>query len=449
MELEFVFGDQVEIFIFDSYKFVMDDEEDYLVPQEKIEAFRERLNEDGTNGLLNGKQAKFDSRNTHYGYAESFSEENEKSKEKLPLVVPLSVEEVADLINEEKDQRVTPVSDTASESEDNRTLANAHIRLTQHGIASIRFHYKVDMDKYSIDTGKVDALANYERECKDASEELGEKIWDSLVEAWNETSDVTLATDDKSYLDRYTAVFSKDIDIKQGHRADLPLTTIKTGTDKLSEENEEKVKRQLTGIGFLSTNWPFYSSDFVDEYIESDLAVTETEFQFMDWDSAFFMFYVDTQDEEKWEELHDNYRNYLNDMLLGIELLFIIRSSLRLLESLIDELSDDHINTSYVQNPFRLKSYYKQLDKLDRWLTSINDWRTIYRYAQISHLHEFLSSGLNEMRIDSWLDTIENRLGHLRDIYRVRSTKLETINQILLTTVSVLLALSLVLIAIF
>jgi hypothetical protein len=203
----------------------------------------------------------------------------------------------------------------------------------------------------------------------------------------------------------------------------------------------ENIEKMLVGLAISSYLWPRYSGKFVKKFLMSDISTTKDEFQFIAWRNALIYF------EGKETEFPATYREYLYDMLLGLELLFLIRSSLQVLDTTIDrEIGQKLISSG--ANPLKLvkfKSYYNALVYFDRWLLSIAGWKTINRYAVISHFHHFLKHGLQAMRIESWLTTTSDKISFLRDTVKVQSNMIATINLVFLTLILVGLTIFLIL----
>ena len=349
--------------------------------------------------------------------------------ENMPLVVSISPNKV----NIGKDSENL----NGEITEDSVSPMSIQIRLSQYGIATIRVFFKLTPDKTKIFDNNF--LALLLKDLKHQGKEYANTAWRIFCGIWNKISQYQISKHESEHIDIYMVLFSRGIEVRYNDKK-IMLADLKRGNKNISKNIIEDIKKMLVGLAISSYLWPRYSKDFVKKFIMSDISTTENEFQFIAWRNALIYF------EGEKTELPVTYRNYLYDMLLGLELLFLIRSSLQLLDVTVDREISQRLIRSRINllKLIKFKSYHHALEYLDRWLLAITGWRQIDRYAVITHFHDFLKVALQAMRIDIWLNTVSNKISLLRDIVKVQSDKIATMNLIFLTLILVVLTIFLI-----
>ena len=386
--VKFIFTDEIEAYFFLSYGFT--DDKGNLIPLDELRKFRDRIISD-TPKVVRDKEIGFDNKRTYYSFFDCFCTE-----ENMPLVIAISPNEVG----VEKDASVM----NGDISESDILPSDIQIRLSQYGIATIRLLFKLPPDKVkTFDNEFLNFLLTYLRDsiAKDYANTTGQ----NFLRIWNKNSEYKIS--ELKHIDTYLTLFSKGISVRY-EDDEISLTDLKKDDTNISQNIRKSIEKMLVGLAISSYIWPNYSEDFVQKFIISDVSITENEFQFISWRNALIYY------KGKETELPITYPDYLEDMLLSLELLFIIRSSLQLLDTTIDREISQRLVCSGI-NPLKLlkfRGYYNLLRYFDRWLLLIGGWRMINRYALISHFHDFLKVGLQAMRVEAWLTTINLDFRH-------------------------------------
>ena len=406
--IEFVFTKEIEVYFFFSYKFL--DERGNLIPLSELKKFRDEIPKTRPKLL---EDIEFDNKKAYYSFFDSFC-----TDENMPLVVSISPNKV----NIGKDGEIL----NGEITKDDVMPMLIQIRLSQYGIATIRVFFKLTPDKTKIFDNNF--LALLLKDLKHQGEEYANAAWRIFCGIWHKISQYQISEPELEHMDIYMVLFSRGIEVRYDDKK-IMLADLKRGNKNIPQSIIEDIKKMLVGLAISSYLWPRYSKDFVKKFIMSDISTTENEFQFIAWRNALIYFEGETT------ELPATYRDYLYDILLGLELLFLIRSSLQLLNVTVDREIGQRLIRSRISllRLVKFKSYHHALEYLDRWLLAITGWRLINRYAVISHFHDFLKIALQAMRIDIWLNTVGDKINLLRDIVKVQSDKIATMNLVLLT----------------
>jgi hypothetical protein len=419
--VEFVFTEQPELFFFLSYEFM--DTKGNLIPVDELKSFRDRI-AISLPTQFKPEGVRFENRNTYYSFAEGFCRE-----ENMPLAIGfipslVDIGDEASIMNGETKEEDTAPNDI-------------QIKLSQYGIATIKVVFKVPPDRAKVFNN--DFVEYTVRTLKERSLRYGAAVWQEFVRVWNEESSERLITQ-ANRIDLFLVSYVRGVKVRIDDK-EFPLTSLKTDDLSIPDDTRNTIRKMLVGLAISSYLWSEYSERFVSEFIESDVSTTEKELQFIAWRNALIYY------EGEKAAQPARYREYLDDMILGLELLFTIRSSLQLLDTIINrkivrKLKPLGINPLKV---FKLQSYYRLSEYFDSWLLSITGWRQFNRYGIISHFHDFLLSGLRAMRIETWLTAIEDKITILKGSIRVKSNTLVTINLLLLTLILVCLTILLIL----
>lgn len=435
MTFDFQFSGTVRYSISYSFSFInRNDTKRSLIPFDELESFQQDINnknatENEVDLLEDGEFISYDHRETDYSFSKTF----DKKKEKMPFVIPISSGN--DL---SRSRRWPPISEHGN-NELTRELA-VEMRITRFGVASVNFHYSVDMNQFGSGDDKLNGFVRWEREHAEECRERAEEIWRDFSKLWNEHSHFGVQPVPE-YIDDYSILYVDGITVKNEDDK-FPITEIKQDQSQISAGLEQDIKKRLAGYSIISLQWPEYSPNFLNRLLEKDLSSTNKEFQFVGLDTAFILNNEGNSSE--------SYHSYLMDMVLGLEFLFLIRSSLQLLEELIDEKNEEI--TSYgasavpgLQNPFELLAYYKYLETFDRWLVSIKDWKSLDRHAEMTHFLEFLNGGMNEMRLDRHLDAVDEKVSEQRETFQLRADRFQELYIIILTVLLIVLTIGVIL----
>jgi len=409
-----------EVYFLFSYAFR--DCKNRLVGVDQLERLRRALQRaDGDQG--NDPTVRFDDRTVYYSFSDSFCTPRE-----MPLVIDISPGNI-------------PIGGEATVL--NGELAGVdlipkllQIRLSQHGCATIRVLFEWPLGKAA--TFGSDFLDFLLCTLRQRARSYADATWAELEPLWYGAMRSKLCQ--QRPIDSYLVLFSAGIRVTCG-RGEFLLGELKRGGRKDSETDPGVTEKMVVGLAISSYLWPHYSDDFVRTFLQTDVSTTDYEFQFIAWRNA--LLYSEPQPLAPPAE----YGDYLKDMLLALELLFIIRSSLQLLDSEIDtRIGHSILERGASSLPLRTYATYRGLlQYFDRWLVSITGWRRINRYAVISHFHDFLASALEAMRIHVWLNAIDDKINLLRDAVRVQTARVSAMNMLLLTVVLVVLTLLMIL----
>ena len=418
--VKFIFTNEIEVYFFLSYRFI--DDKGNLIPLDELKKFRDRIIGD-TPKLV--REIRFDNKKAYYSFFDSFCTE-----ENMPLVISIAPNEV-NIIN---NARVMNGEVTESDI----LPSDMQIRLSKYGAATIRVLFKLPPDKAkAFDDDFLYLILKSLKE--EQAPRYANAVWQNFCEIWNKNSEYRLP-DELKQIDIYLVLFLSGIKVIYGDK-EIKLTDLKKDDVNIQQNILKYIEKMLVGLAISSYLWPKYSNDFVQKFIRSDLSTTENEFQFIAWRNALIYF------EGEETGYPTKYREYLYDMLLGLELLFIMRSTLQLLDVTIDKKISQGLIYSGI-NPLKLikfKEYNNILEYFDRWILLLTGWRRIHRYAMISHFHDFLRFGLEAMRVEIWLATISNKISLLRDTIKVQSDRVSTINLVILTLILVVLTIFLIL----
>lgn len=434
MSIDFEFSGTVRYSISYSFGFInRDGGGRNLIPFDELENFQQKINnrnasENGIDLLEDGEFISYDQRETDYSFSKSF----DRKKEKMPFVIPVSSP------NERSRSRRWPPISEHNDDELTQELA-VEMRITRFGVASVNFHHSVDMNQFGVGDEKLNGFVRWEREHAEQCRKRAEDIWQDFATLWNKHTPFEVRPDPQ-YIDDYSILYVDGITVSNEDDT-FPITEIKRENSQLDSELGQDIKKRLAGYSIISLQWPEYSPTFLDQFLEKDLSSTNKEFQFVGLDTAFIL-----NNEENSSE---SYHGYLMDMVLGLEFLFLIRSSLQLLEELIDEKNDEI--TSYstnivpgIQNPLELMSYYKHLETFDRWLVSIKDWKSLDRHAEMTHFLEFLNGGMNEMWVDRHLNAVDEKVSEQRETFQLRADRFQELYIIILTAILIVLTIGVI-----
>jgi len=407
--VNFIFTKETKVYFLFSYRFI--DYKGKLIPLDELEKFRYKITKD-TPKLINN--IRFDNKKAYYSFFDSFCTE-----ENMPLVISIDLnelptEEDTHTINGEISKKYMP--------------SEIQIRLSQYGVATVRILFNLHSNRpRTFDKEFLDLIL---RILKLQAKEYVGNIWRNFCEIWNKNSEYKISKSKE--IDIYLILLLSGIKVKYDNK-EIILTELKKDDINISQITRKNIEKILVGLALSSYLWPKYSEDFIQKFLRSDLSTTKNEFQFVAWRNALIYF------EGEEAELPTPYYYYLEDMILGLELLFQIRSSLQLLDFIIDkEISQKLVHSTI--NPLQLikvRSNYKILEYFDRWLLLIAGWKRINRYAVISHFHDFLKFALDAMRIDVWLYTVRDKIDLLKETTRTQSNMIVTINLVLLTLILV------------
>lgn len=452
-DIAFNFVDTTDIYFSLSYRFIAEQgSESDLISFKELSSFGTKLEESENSApFIN---AVYDKRKTSYSLSQDFCD---PSKQNLPFVVSINLNTL--IPDQSIDAGVGAPSEMSSGN--NRiVLQDAMVRISHYGVGSVRLHYEIRWEEGDFEefTGVINRLRE-DSGVTTAPDDTGyaHRIWREFIEIWNRLADRNVRTTPRQ-IDHYMTVFSRGINVTyQG--TTFPL--VHTKGEPVDKEYEEEInndtaqlaKQKLIGVNKVSNLWPQYTTAHVEEEIRKDLSQTRLEYQFVNWKNAFIL--RDSRSEKEKalseEEGTEKFADYFQDMLLAIELLLMMRSSLQLLESLIDEESKRFFNKNTrlwgIINIQDLQDYYFSIERFDEWLASTKHWRRIERHTAIAHYHSFLNEARSSMRVNNWLNTIDEKLDHLRNTYYIQSNKLEAVNLIGLTIILVVLTIILVIFA--
>lgn len=368
----------------------------------------------------------------------------------FPLEIPVSnhatvLESSAGLTME------PPIIDDDEEDEDilgyidrDIVLKDTSVLLSQYSVGYIRVHYRIVREDLDL-TGYIDCIDTCRehlglKKARDYKNNVrtdyAQNLWDDFCSVWNgycatEIKE-TLQTVDHYFVTRCRGI---EVETEDGTVA---------AVDVLSEQNTVspdirfEIKQKLLGINNISPLWKDYTDRYVSREFERNVATSRVELQLINWKNAFILrndelSAVDTESGKK------KFDKYFGDLLVGLEILLMLRTSLRLLEMRLDEQGNSLFGTqtSLLEtiDPRQIQQFYKSVEYFDEWLTDVKGWRRINRHAGIRHYHSFLKMGIDEMRVKDWIETTDEKLDQMRETYYARSNKFEAINQTILAII--------------
>jgi hypothetical protein len=268
-----------------------------------------------------------------------------------------------------------------------------------------------------------------------SSEEEAKSIWATFIDRWNKARGETIE-EVSDYIDTYASVYIKDPKITYKNN-DFNVSDVLKGTEgnQLPKAQRQIIKKKIIGMSNLSSVWREYSDSYMHAALDKDLSSTSNEIQLIGWGLALFI--RDEKGKHPDTSFSSDYTDYFRSMVFGLELYLMMRASLQILESRIQEVEseffDGQIQLRNLLNPLNTLKYQSNIRDFDHWIAELKEWEYLDRHGLIRHFHDFLQSGYTNLRIESWLNETEEKINHLRKSHDVRSNRISTFNSIFLT----------------
>jgi len=242
-DIEFNFVGKTDVYVIVTFGFVARDGKDRISFKE-IEEFREKLKEDVRDNSFNICDNKYDDRETEISFSKRFCENSEyETKQNLPLI--FSVE--SNILNKSTDE-----AEFGSKNNTDTLPEEAKVKITNYGVASIKFHYKILKDEKCL-RNYIDQHENR----RDKSRLYhAENIWKEFIEVWNRLGAREIK-EKPNKIDYYSVGVSQGIDVKKGEET-IPIVRLNekniTWEDgaEVDEDVLQSIRRRLVGINRLS-----------------------------------------------------------------------------------------------------------------------------------------------------------------------------------------------------
>lgn len=302
-------------------------------------------------------------------------------------------------------------------------LGSVQIRLTELGVGSVRITCGILFDSISVE----DVIELTLRpETKRMMEDYAERFWTDVLEGVNSLVGVKTKL---SKLDEYLIFRCSDLVIGETPAIDV------SDAFKVRRELSVSDKKQLAGLAIMSYLWSNYDESFVEEYLSKDLSTTNKEFQFIEWRNAFFYHHHDITRIEKPAPFFD----YLYDLLLGLEILLIFRSSLRSVDQNL-ETNLRRIEELFKSRIRGLSILLRELKTMHSQMLAVSFLRDLGKDVLVDHFNRFIIRAYDEMMINTLIAAIENKTGIIERAVTTRFNLLMALLMAVLTIAATLIA---------
>jgi len=308
---------------------------------------------------------------------------------------------------------------TVNNGRDFFIIKNIQIRVTEYGVGSVRVSVTLPLSKKTPTYKVVNII---ERGINEEEEigKIAKKIWEDFLGKWNqflermERSREHIENKEVIHLSKYLIIFAEDIVTDKNKDICNELMRV----DKMIMGD----KKELIGISIASYMWPEYSQNFVDKFLQKDVSTTNNELIFVDNPTTFFYFHKGIEKEE--------YLKYLKDMKLGLELLFIIQNSLKIIDKeLRERLTEIRLGLEG-SIKFSAKVFVdipKLLGTLHQKMLVFSSMRDIHTRATITHFRNFIKAVYKNMMIDDLIESIEREISTIEKVATIHFSQITTI----------------------